>query len=74
MITKNISTSFHELWRWIDIFLDLIPLNSRKKELILNENIANDLAIFCISRVYRYRRDSGKSLGGNRSKEIGVPL
>jgi len=31
MITKNISTSFHELWRWIDIFLDLIPLTGRKR-------------------------------------------
>jgi hypothetical protein len=29
--TKNISTSFHELWRWIDIFLDLIPLIGRKR-------------------------------------------
>jgi hypothetical protein len=30
VITKNISTSFHELWRWMDIFLDLIPLTGRK--------------------------------------------
>ena len=31
MITKNIYTSFHKIWRWIAIFLDLIPSTSRKR-------------------------------------------